>query len=484
MGLAFVPIYIRYLGMESYGLIGLFAVIQAWVALLDMGMSPTLNREMARFTVGGHNSQSINDLLRSLEIICFAIAAVIALGVWSASDYLASSWLRADKLPTPLVAQALSIMAIVLALRFVEGIYRGSLFGLQRQVWYNAANAVLATIRHTGAVAVLVWLSPTVHAFFLWQAVVSVLSASVLAVGVHWALPKPQRSPKFSLESIASIWKFARGMLGITFLAVLLTQVDKILLSRLLSLESFGYYTLAATVAGVMYLVVGPITSAIYPRMVELSTKDNESTLIAVYHQGAQIVSTLIAPVAMLLCFFAGGVIFMWSGNTHLAENTAPILSALALGTFLNVLMWTPYQCQLAHGWTSLALMTNFVAVIILIPTIFYVVPRFGALGAAWLWVALNLGYVLIAIQVMHRRLIRKEKWRWYVNDLIQPVVGALAVIVIARQLQPKDYQDRWDWFAFLSITGSLALTASAVLADRIRPQLLTIVSRVFKIYK
>ena len=36
MGLAFIPIYIKYLGIESYGLIGLFALFQAWLILLDM----------------------------------------------------------------------------------------------------------------------------------------------------------------------------------------------------------------------------------------------------------------------------------------------------------------------------------------------------------------------------------------------------------------------------------------------------------------
>ena len=49
MGLAFVPIYVSYLGMEAYGLVGLFALLQGWLALLDMGMTPTLGREMARF---------------------------------------------------------------------------------------------------------------------------------------------------------------------------------------------------------------------------------------------------------------------------------------------------------------------------------------------------------------------------------------------------------------------------------------------------
>ena len=50
MGLAFIALYIKFLGIEAYGLIGIFAVLSAWLALLDMGMTPTVSREMARYT--------------------------------------------------------------------------------------------------------------------------------------------------------------------------------------------------------------------------------------------------------------------------------------------------------------------------------------------------------------------------------------------------------------------------------------------------
>src|SRR5947208_2709137 len=77
MSLAFLPLYIKYLGMEAYGLIGLFATMQAWLALLDLGMTPTLSREMARFTAGIRSVSSIRDLLRTVEIICLALAAAL-----------------------------------------------------------------------------------------------------------------------------------------------------------------------------------------------------------------------------------------------------------------------------------------------------------------------------------------------------------------------------------------------------------------------
>jgi len=471
IGLAFVPLYIKYLGIEAYGLIGIFALLQAWLTLLDMGMTPTLNREMARFTAGAHTPQSIRDLLRSLEIICFGLAALIGLLIWAASGWLASDWLRADKLPLDVVAQAIAIMGGVAALRFVEGIYRGAILGLQRQVFFNVVNASLSTVRATGAIAVLAWISPTIEAYFVWQGIVSIISVAVLAVAAHGSLPATPKPARFSRQALLEIRHFAGGMMATTFLALLLTQVDKILLARLLSLEAFGYYALAASIAGALSIMIGPIAQAVYPHMAKLATQDNEAALVSVYHHAAQLLTVLTVPVVMLISFFAEGAIFVWSGDVSLAEKTAPILSVLILGALLNGLMVIPYMLQLANGWTSFAVKMNAVAVLLLIPAILWAVPRYGSEGAAWIWVMLNMGYILIGIHFMHRRLIPREKWRWYGLDILLPAGGALGVVLLAVIFRPESYENRWQWLVFLGFTGCCALAISTVLADKVRTQ-------------
>lgn len=472
MGLCFVPLYIRYLGMEAFGLIGLFAMMQAWFGFLDLGMTPTMNREMARFAAGGRSLQSIRDLLRSFEVLCFSIALVIGVGVWAGADYVARGWLRVDQLSVPVVAQAVSVMALVVALRFCEGIYRGALFGLQRQVWYNGVNAVLATLRHGGAVLVLAWVSPTVRAFFLWQALVSVISLITLASGVHFALPRAPAVSRFTLDALRGVRRFAGGMVGISILALILTQVDKLLLSGLLPLETFGRYTLAATVAGALYLVIIPIDQAIYPRLVELVTRGDLAGLSSLYHQGAQLVTIMTAPAVIILSLFAKDIVFVWSGDAALARSTAPILSILVVGTFLNGVMHIPYQLQLAYGWTTLAIKTNLVAVSILVPALLWVVPRYGAVGAAWLWVMLNAGYVLIAIHFMHQRLIPAEKGRWYMADILAPSGGTLVVMMAVRHFTPVSYGNRWHSLIFVGVIGIMGLAAAMLCSSTARARL------------
>ena len=436
MGLVFIPLYIKFLGIEAFGLIGLFAVLVTWLTLLDMGLTPALGREMARFMAGSHSAESIRDLLRSIEFIAIGMALMIVVLAASSANWLAGSWLQAEALSVSVVSQAFAIMGLVTALRLVESVYRSSIIGLQRQVLFNMINSVMATIRGAGAVAVLVWVSPTIQAFFLWQGLVSVVTLIALAIATYSTLPKPNRAGRFSLAAVRAVWRFAGGMMGITFLALLLTQSDKILLSTLLPLSDYGYYTVAALVAGALYMLVTPITQAWYPRLCELQARNDQQGLVRAFHQGAQLVTVIAGSAAIVLIVFSETILYLWTQDRLLASRVAPLLSVLALGNLLNALMWVPYQTQLAYGWTSLALRINFIAVLLIVPAILWATPRYGAIGAAWVWSGLNAGYVLVGIHFMYRRILISEKQRWYIYDVALPlafisltVLGAKAIL-------------------------------------------------------
>lgn len=477
MGIAFIPLIIKYVGVEAYGLIGVFAMLQVWFALLDMGMTPTLNREMARYTAGAHTSQTIRDLLRSLEVVCFVVALFIGLAIWLASDWLATHWLHSEKLPVLDVSQAISIMAFVVSLRFIEGLYRGALVGFQKQVLLNVVGAALATLRWGGVVCVLMWVTPSIEVFFLWQGLMSVITILIFILVLYRNLPSHTQSARFSWFQLKGVWLFARGMMAQTLLTLLLTQVDKIILSRLLSLEMFGYYTLAGTFAGVLIQMISPITLAYFPRFTELVTKGDTAALIKIYHQGAQLVSVFIVPAALMFMYFGEDILLLWGGNAALAHNVVPLLALLALGTMLNGLMHMPYMLTLAYGCPGLLVRVNIVAVIVLVPAIIWATPRYGAIGAAWIWAILNLGYLLFASRILYRRLMQTEMWRWYRHDIIQPAAGATLAASIFSLLHPR-FSSNLIELLWILVGGLCIVIASVLSAPNIRRNLFHFVQR------
>lgn len=480
MSLAFVPLYIKYLGIEAYGLIGIFAILQAWLGMLDMGMRPALGREMARFTGGAHDAQSIRDLLRTVELIAVAIAGMVGLGIWAASGWLASDWLTAKNLPVDKVAQAFSVMGVVTALQFVESVYSSSIVGLQRQVLQNVVTSLMATLRGLGAVSVLVWVSPTIEAFFIWQGIISLLSAMVFAGVIYHVLPRPPRFAHFSMAALKGIWKFAAGSMAVTILSLLLTQTDKILLSRLLNLEDFAHYTLAGVVANSLYMLTGPIVAAFYPRFTELVARHDELALRVSYHQSAQFVTVLMGSAALVLMLFGERVLLLWTADAALAQQVAPLLAVLALGILMNGIAGMGSHLQLAYGWTNLMVNFNAVFVVVLIPAILWVAPRYGAIGTALVSVALNASYLVLYIYLMHKRILKTEKWLWYRQDVFIPLASATIMAAFCRWLIP-DNLSRVGELAVLLITSICVLAAAAMAAPLVRQQLIPYTPRWFR---
>ena len=471
MGFVFVPVFIKYLGIEAFGLIAIFTVLQSSLALLDMGMKPALGREMAKFTAGAHDAQSIRDLLRSVEIAAAAMAMIISLGtLWSAS-WVASKWLNVESLPLSTVRHALIGMGVLCALRFVENIYSGSIAGLQRQVLQSVLSSSLVTARALGAIAVLAWVSPTVEGFFVWQVVISIISIPLLASVVYRELPRGPRPARFSWDSVTGIWRFAGGVMTITLFSLLLTQSDKILLSRLLPLNVFAIYAVAGVLSSALYMLSTPIGAAFYPSFTQLITMSDMAALRLAYHQAAQLSTVVMGSAAIILIIFADTVLSVWTGNPALTQDAAPILRVLAFGTLLSGFIGIPYQMQLAYGWTNLTIKMNFVAVAVLVPMLFLVVPRYGGIGAAWVWVALNAGYLLLGIHFMHLRVLPSEKWRWYGRDVIAPALAAATTALACRYYLPNRASTMIELLV-LPFTSACVVIAAALVSPLVRAPL------------
>jgi O-antigen/teichoic acid export membrane protein len=433
ISLAVVPVYLRVLGIEAYGLMGVFLSLTAIFAILDLGLGNALNRRLAQLSVEPDRGQDMRDLLRTLEIAYWAVG--ISIGVLTAllASSIAAHWVRPQQLSAESVAQTIALMGAAIAVQWPRALYTGGLMGLQRQVLLNLVSSASATVLNLGGVLIVVFIAPTLEALLLWIIAVSFGEVLLTRALLLRHLPAAPAAAVFSKRQFLSVWRFAAGMTGITVMAVILGQLDKVILSKLLTLEAFGYYSLAWRVVSGLYLLVSPVQSAFFPRFSQLAALGDQDELARSYHRGSQLLSVVLLPVAAILALFSDELLRLWTLDDAIARNTSAILSVLAVGTAINGLMNLPTSLQLSHGWTRLVFMTNVVAVASLTPLLYFVALRYGGLGAAWIWLALNVAYVTITLQLMHRRLLRGHLGRWLLVDMGAPLAAALAVAGIAR---------------------------------------------------
>lgn len=467
MSLIFVPLYIHFIGIEAYGLVGVFTTLQVISGIMDMGLSATLNREIARLSVLPDTAHEMRDLVRTFEVIYWVAAMLISGCVIILAPFMANHWLQAQNMAPNTIQQAVIIMGVAIAFQWPVGLYSGGLLGLQRQVLLNVVMVGIATLRGAGAVLLLWLISPTVQAFFVWQVIISAANVLLVSLYLWHAMPQNDSLPRFRKALLHKNWRFAAGVNGIILTVTVLTQTDKVLLSRLLPLEMFGYYTLAWAVAGNLHRLYIPVFNAVYPRFTQLIALAKQDALKRIYHQGCQIVSILIIPPVLILAFFSHEILLLWTQNPVTANQAAPLVRLLSIGNLLFGLMSLPYALQLAYGWTKLAFYINILAILLLVPLMVLLVQIHGAVGAAWAWLILNAGYVPLNIYVMHRRLLPGEKWKWYKQDIGLPLLSCLIVAAIFRLAVPVPaeilMQLIYLFIVSFTVFGAAAMASSTV---------------------
>jgi O-antigen/teichoic acid export membrane protein len=461
MGFLFVPFYIKFMGIESFGLVGFYASLQALFSLLDMGLSTTLNRELAKMSADEGMEHEERDVVRTLEIIYWVLALIVGLAVALLSWPIAQHWFHLKELSPNTVRQAILITGLVMALRWPFSLYSSGLLGLQKQVLLNCVQGVCATLRGAGAVVVLWLISPTIQAFFLWQIVVSALETGLTAHYLWRTLPAAPGRPTFQKKVLKRIWRFSAGVTGISAMALILTEADKIILSKILPLESFAYYVLAWTVAGGLLLAVRPIYLAMFPRLCGLTAASDAENLRNAYHSSCQLVSVIVFPLTAIVTIFSYEILLAWTRDPITSRNTWVILSLLSIGTCLNGLMYLPSALQLARGWTSLIFGMASVSVVLLVPLLLWMTSLYGSAGAAIVWVLLNAGSVIVAILLMHRRILPGEQWNWYVYDVAAPAAVPFCIAAFGKLLMPQTTSTAITIGCLAGIFGLCTLGAS-----------------------
>jgi len=474
VNLIFVSFFIRIIGIEAYGLIGIFTSLTALFAAFEFGLSSTLSRELSRLSVMKGSDQESRDLVRTLELLYWSIGILIGIGVILLAPFITHHWVNPRGIPMDVVKTSIMMMGLCIAFQWPSSLYSGSLTGLQRQVLLNAVKIILVTLQYGGAIFVLWFISPTILTFFVWQLVMSVISTVVWAITVWRILPGYGLHARFSGWLLKKSWRFATGMMGIAALVTILHQLDKIILSKMLTLKFFGYYTLAFSIANILIQLVGPIASALFPRFSQLVVKGEEKFLSSLYHEGCQIVAFIVLPVAATLAFYSKEILFIWLKNPETVANSHVLLSLLVVGTAMNTLVTLPYVLQLAYGFTRLVFLQNLFSVIILIPLMIWMIKQYGPAGAAIVWVILNAAYVFILIPFMHRRFLKSEMWQWYSHDLALPVITIIIVALGLRVFMPVDVTINFLLF-WIPVTYLLGLLSLAGVLPLIRKKITTV---------
>lgn len=456
-GFVFLPLFLRILGAEEYGLVGFYTVLVGMISLFDFGLGLTLNREMARLGQEADGRERRGDTLRTLESVYVLLVVLMGLVVVLGAPAIAGHWLRSAVLPRGTVEQCIRLMGLACGLQLVGAFYQGGLFGLQKQVTANAAMVGFTLMRQAGSLAAMTLAGSRIENYFLAQAAGHLVQVAASRALVRGAIGGLTRKPRFRWEVLRDVRSFALGVSGAAILGAGIGQLDRLVASGFLTLREFAYYSVASSLAGLLQSIIQPLNQVFFPRLAR-APGGGPGSFSEVLAQGGRALSALLVPAAAVFAAFSWDAIFFWTSD-HEAANAGQLVARILIaGVLLNGLASLPATGLFAAGRSNVMLGVNAVLAVLLVPASLLMTRLWGGAGAAATSILLNFAYLVVLPPLIRREGLGGGWRRWLVYTITVPVVVAGITAFLLRAALPQS-QDRVFAGVILSLAGAATAT-------------------------
>ncbi len=470
-----IPLYLRMMGAEAYGLIAFFSMLQSWFIVLDLGLTLTIARESARYFGGALTPLDYRRLYRALSLLFVAVAVAGGGVLVALAPVIAKRWLNLHELPVDEIVLALQIMGLSVAMRWMGGLYRGVATGAERFVWLSGFNSFIATMRFAAVFASMALWGYTPKVFFLHQMAVAAMELGILYMVARRLVPRPAMGDPptgWSFAPIAMRLKFSLAIAFTSAVWIIVTQVDKFILSGVLPLAEYGFFMLAVLVSGGVTAATTPIGTALLPRLARLHAQGDHTEIVRLYHRFTQLVGVIAVALTVTLASTAESLLFAWTGDRELSRAAAPILRLYAIGNGLLAMSAFPFYIQYARGNLRYHLIGNIGLIALLIPGIVFAALHFGGVGVGWLWVGMNVLYLFGWVAFVHGRLEPGLHVGWIRRNVLAILIPTSLVGVAAAVLHHEEFVNRWTAIVDVALISTACIATACLASADIRRHL------------
>lgn len=356
-----VPVLLRGLGTERFGILTLAWVVLGYFSLFDMGLGRALTQAVAeRRAAGGGREGELRPLVaRSVRLLFFLGAAggVVALAI---AHPLASRWLAVTPALQPEATRAFALLALGLPLVTVTSGLRGALEGYQRFDVVNAIRIPLGISNYVVPALMLPW-KPSLAAIVL-----VLMTARALALAAHlagWrrvapAVGRDAHGDAMAAPPLRSIVGTGGWMTVSNVVSPIMSSLDRFLVGALASTAVVAYYATPNEMLTKLWIVPSAVAGALFPVLASLATAESgagRARVAGILVRGVEGIAAVVFPAAVVALLFADEGLTLWLG-AEFARHAAPALRILAVGVYVNCMAQLLFAAVQAAGrarWTA-----------------------------------------------------------------------------------------------------------------------------------
>lgn len=436
-----VPFYLKLLGQDAFGLVGIASLIQGWVMLLNSGLAPVTGREAAKAYSGGGDWKIAASFFRTVDIFLISLSCIVAIIFVIISKPLSLMWIKSNTLDTSTIALALCLLVIMTLFRLLTSVTRGILINVDMQVWLNNNLIIFSMLRFAASIPLLHFY-PSVNFLFAWWLIISIVEYVITQQKVWGLVPVKLTLFTFNSNLLKEQWRIIAALASTSLIWVLISNMDKLILSTYLTLENYGFYSISTLLSSGIIILAQPIAQAFQPRMTSSFSVDGIIKAEKILENATRWVVCLIFPVAMILCFYPLQVIYIWTGNLDASSQAGNLLPGYTFGNIFIALGSLLYAFQVSVGVVRKHLQGNILLCAIYLPLLPIVVTKYGALGVSMLWAMINISYFIFWNLHLLNKITLTLYPKWIFRDCLLPLLFNITIAYIVQSSFPLSVFD------------------------------------------
>lgn len=370
--LLLVPLYLRLLGAEHWGIVALCLTLQGALFALDAMLAPPVLRDVAAASADGSAYAVYRRYLRRY--------AAIALLVFVAGQVTLLLLPALAALPRDALVWPLRLVLVQFLFQFCNGAAIGYWNGRLQQPYANRRLAIALIAKHAAALTLLlVWRADAL----VWLLPFAVFGA--LEFLLNWLAVRRDATPSLRSADLPVVRTGVPVYAIAALLGLLGGQVDRLVLSLYLPPPEYGRYFLASTVVLSLLQLQVPLLRSFLPRL----TTAVDPASVRRRMLAASLL--LVALPSLLIACAAEPVAQLWLRDASVASAIAPWLR-LMLPAVALLAVYAPFATELlAQARYRLLTRINALALLAQLCVLAAGVTLLGARvgGVAWLACAL-----------------------------------------------------------------------------------------------
>jgi O-antigen/teichoic acid export membrane protein len=352
VGFFSIPLVVRALGNDRFGILALVWVVFGYFGLFDLGLGRTTTRYIAD-ALGRGETEKLPGTLWTTVHLQTALGLLAALLSHLAAPLIAR---RVLNIPDAFERETILTLRLVgwsLPVMFVSSSFRGVLEAAQR---FDLVNAVKVP---TNVLFYLLPLVGTALGFELPGIVVLLVASRVAALAAWGAmglrvLPVLRTKPVVRRELVRTLFTFS-GWLGLSSILYAVTSsMDRLVIGSLITMAAVTFYSAPYEAINRIGVVPGSLSMVLFPAFSYLDAGGRKERVEILFARSVKFLLLTTGPVFVVLMFFARPLLRLWLGAEFAAES-AFVVQVLSAGFLVNTVIAVPNNYLIGIGRVDVA---------------------------------------------------------------------------------------------------------------------------------